>query len=90
MYGAYISEAFYEKTVPEQEQNYSVVFKVRNNENLNEDEMVEKIKDLAADLGVAENLVVTNDLYLMWTLDPGRRLLVPVWRLQLSWFCFQY
>ena len=37
MYGAYISEAFYENNVPEQEQNYNVVFKVKNDENLNED-----------------------------------------------------
>lgn len=72
MYGAYISEAFYESAVPEAEQNYSVVFKVKNDEGLNEEEMKEKIKSLAADLGVDENLVVINDMYLMWILDPGR------------------
>lgn len=70
-YGAYVSEAFYEQAVPVEEQNYNVVFKVKNDEDLNEDEMVDKIKNLAADLGVDENLVVTNDFYLMWTFDPG-------------------
>ena len=71
LYGAYISEAFYEKSIPEEERNYNVVFKVKNDEGLNEDEMKEKIKSLAADLGVDENFVVTNDSYLMWVLDPG-------------------
>ncbi|MDE5863066.1 MAG: FtsX-like permease family protein [Lachnospiraceae bacterium] len=71
LYGAYISEAFYEKSIPEEERNYNVIFKVKNDEGLNEDEMKEKIKRLAADLGVDENLVVTNNSYLIWVLDPG-------------------
>lgn len=71
MYGAYISEAFYENNVPEQEQNYNVVFKVKNDEGLNEDQMKEKIKSLAAELGIADDRVVINTAYLMWVLDPG-------------------
>lgn len=71
MYGAYISEAFYDNNVPEQEQNYNVVFKVKNDEGLNEDEMEEKIKSLAAELGIADDRVVINSAYLMWILDPG-------------------
>lgn len=70
-YGAYISEAFYDNNVPEQEQRYNVVFKVKNDENLNEDEMEKKIKSLAEEIGVADDRVVVNINYLMWVLDPG-------------------
>lgn len=70
-YGAYVSEAFYEDTVPEENRSYSVVFRVRGEEELNEDQMVEKIENLAEELGIDKTQVVINTAYLMWLLDPG-------------------
>lgn len=70
-YGAYVSEAFYENTVPEADRSYSVVFKVKGEEELNEDQMVEKIENLAEELGIDKTQVVINTAYLMWLLDPG-------------------
>lgn len=71
LYGAYVSEAFYEQAVPREDRSYSVCFQVRNEEELNEDGMEAKIKSLAADLGVEESRVSVNYGYLMWLLDPG-------------------
>lgn len=70
-YGAYVSEAFYENTVPEADRSYNVVFRVRGEEELNEDQMVEKIENLAEELGIDKTQVVINTAYLMWLLDPG-------------------
>lgn len=70
-YGAYVSEAFYENTVPEENRSYNVVFRVRGEEELNEDQMVEKIENLAEELGIDKTQVVINTAYLMWLLDPG-------------------
>ena len=53
-YGAYVSEAFYENTVPEENRSYNVVFRVRGEEELNEDQMVEKIENLAEKLGIGK------------------------------------
>lgn len=70
-YGAYVSETFYENTVPEENRSYNVVFQVRGEEELNEDQMVEKIENLAEELGIDKTQVVINTAYLMWLLDPG-------------------
>lgn len=70
-YGAYVSEAFYENTVPEEDRSYSVVFRVKGEEELNEDQMKEKIENLAGELGLDKTQVVINIAYLMWLLDPG-------------------
>lgn len=70
-YGAYISETFYEKSVTEEDRSYTVCFKVKGAEDLNEDEMEEKIYRLAGELGVEKQQVVINTGYLMWLLDPG-------------------
>ncbi|MDE6434384.1 MAG: ABC transporter permease [Lachnospiraceae bacterium] len=71
VYGAYVSESFFEDTVPETDRSYNVVFKVKDGEELNEDQMQEKIEDLASELGLDKTQVVVNNAYLMWLLDPG-------------------
>lgn len=71
VYGAYVSESFFEDTVPEADRSYNVVFKVKDGEELNEDQMQEKIEDLASELGLDKTQVVINNAYLMWLLDPG-------------------
>ena len=71
VYGAYISEAFFENRVPKADRSYNVVFKVKGEEELNEDQMQEKIENLAEELGLAKTQVVINTAYLMWLLDPG-------------------
>lgn len=70
-YGAYVSETFYENTVPEADRSYNVVFRVKGEEELNEDQMKEKIENLAGELGLDKTQVVINTAYLMWLLDPG-------------------
>lgn len=71
VYGAYVSESFFEDTVPEADRSYNVVFKVKDGEELNEDQMQEKIENLASELGLDKTQVVINNAYLMWLLDPG-------------------
>lgn len=71
VYGAYVSEAFFENAVLEEDRSYNVVFKVKGAEELNEDQMKEKIENLAEELGLAKTQVVINTAYLMWLLDPG-------------------
>lgn len=71
VYGAYVSEAFFENAVLEEDRSYNVVFKVKGAEELNEDQMQEKIENLAEELGLAKTQVVINTAYLMWLLDPG-------------------
>lgn len=69
-YGAYVSEDFYGTEVSEKEQNYSVVFKVKNEENLDIAGMQEKIESLAVDLGVEKKQVIINKNYLFGILEP--------------------
>ncbi|MCI9435550.1 MAG: ABC transporter permease [Bacilli bacterium] len=69
-YGAYVSEDFYGTEVPEKEQNYSVVFKVKNEENLDIAGMQEKIENLAVNLGVEKKQVIINRNYLFGILEP--------------------
>lgn len=69
-YGAYVSEDFYGTEVPEKEQNYSVVFKVKNEENLDIAGMQEKIENLAVNLGVEKKQVIINKNYLFGILEP--------------------
>ncbi len=71
VYGAYVSEAFFENAVLEEDRSYNVVFKVKGEEELNEDQMKEKIEHLAEELGLDKTQVVINRGYLMWLLDPG-------------------
>lgn len=71
VYGAYVSEAFFENAVLEEDRSYNVVFKVKGAEELNEDQMKEKIENLAEELGLDKTQVVINTAYLMWLLDPG-------------------
>lgn len=71
VYGAYVSEAFFENAVLEEDRSYNVVFKVKGAEELNEDQMQEKIENLAEELGLTKTQVVINTAYLMWLLDPG-------------------
>lgn len=71
VYGAYVSEAFFENAVLEEDRSYNVVFKVKGAEELNEDQMAEKIENLAEELGLDKTQVVINTAYLMWLLDPG-------------------
>ena len=70
-YGAYVAKAFYEKAVPEDERSYSVCFKVKGEEELNENEMEAKIYSLAEELGISKQQVVINSSYIIWLLDPG-------------------
>ena len=57
--------------MPEEDRSYSVVFRVKGEEELNEDQMKEKIENLAGELGLDKTQVVINTAYLMWLLDPG-------------------
>lgn len=70
-YGAMVSQEFYEKNVPQSQQRYTVCFKVKGADKLNEYQMEEKIYDLAEELGIEKNHVAVNNGYLLWTLDPG-------------------
>ncbi len=70
-YGAYVSEAFYESEVPETDRSFTVCFKVKGAEELNEAQMGEKIYSLAESFGVKKQQVIINSAYLMWLFDPG-------------------
>ncbi len=70
-YSAYVSEDFLTVNIPDERKRHTFVgFQVTNEEQLNADEMKQKIYSLADDLGIRENQVSVNRMYLTWALDP--------------------
>ena len=69
-YGAYVSEAFVKSRIPSKEQDVLLAFQIANEEKLNSDGMEEKIKELAASIGISEQQVFINDNYLLFSLPP--------------------
>lgn len=70
-YGGQISGALAEKMIPEQDRLYNAVIRVTGEEELNYDEITQKIEDLAHDIGAGENDVSLNKEYLSTATDPG-------------------
>lgn len=70
-YTAYISEAFVAKHIPNPDsRSVYMGFQVSNVEGYNSAGMEEKIKSLAAELGIRDNQVQINQDYLQWELNP--------------------
>ena len=57
--------------IPEQDRMYNAVIRVTGEEELNYDEITQKIEDLAHDIGAGENDVSLNKEYLSTATDPG-------------------
>lgn len=70
-YGGQISGALADEMIPEQERMYNAVIRVTGEEELNYDEITQKINDLARDIGAGENDVSLNKEYLSTATDPG-------------------
>lgn len=70
-YGGQISGALADEMIPEQDRMYNAVIRVTGEEELNYDEITQKINDLARDIGAGENDVSLNKEYLSTATDPG-------------------
>lgn len=70
-YGGQISGALADEMIPEQDRMYNAVIRVTGEEELNYDEITQKIEDLAHDIGAGENDVSLNKEYLSTATDPG-------------------
>lgn len=70
-YGGQISGALADEMIPEQDRLYNAVIRVTGEEELNYDEITQKINDLARDIGAGENDVSLNKEYLSTATDPG-------------------
>ncbi len=76
-YLAYVSNQFMEKYLPdEQMRREMMLFQVRNEDNKNEAQMKEFIMSIAEDLGLEEKQVNVNNMYLLYSLDPGTEILI--------------
>lgn len=70
-YRGIVSEEFYNNTIPKEHQLPSVIFKTQGEESLNNDEITEKIKKLAGEVGIKGKSISINTGYLRWATDPG-------------------
>ena len=70
-YGAYISEELLKSYIPEDKRSIIAEIRVYGENDLNYDEIIEKIDDVAADIGCAEKDIVYNKQYLITMTDPG-------------------
>ena len=70
VYSAAVSEAFVHEILPEGEREYRAMLRLYGEKDLNYDEMADKVNALAQDIGVEENNISLNDLYLYMMLGP--------------------
>ena len=77
-YSAAVSEAFVHEILPEDEREYRAMLRVYGEEDLNYDEMADKVNALAQDIGVAENSISLNDLYLYMVLGPDTERIMTI------------
>lgn len=70
-YGANISSALMDEYMPPQERSYRAAIRVYGEDYLNYDEMKERIRDAAEDIGYDTEKIDYNGQYLMTATDPG-------------------
>lgn len=74
-YGAQISEAWFDKYIPESERSFGCQLRVYGEQDLSYDEMEAKINALAADVGCSENNITLNKQYLGTATDPNSEMI---------------
>ena len=77
-YSAAVSEAFVHEILSEDEREYRAMIRVYGEEDLSHDEMADKVNALAQDIGVAENSISLNDLYLYMVLEPDTEMIITI------------
>lgn len=77
-YSAAVSEAFVHEILPEDEREYRAMLRVYGEEDLNYDEVADKVNALAKDIGVEENNISLNDLYLYMVLGPDTEMIITI------------
>ena len=77
-YSAAVSEAFVHEILPEDEREYRAMLRVYGEEDLSYDAMADKVNVLAQDIGVAENSISLNDLYLYMVLGPDTEMIITI------------
>lgn len=70
-FGAVISPALADEYLAGQTREYQVNVRVTGQDSLNYDQIQERIKALAADIGLPESSVTINSQYLFYMTDPG-------------------
>lgn len=75
-YGGYVSEEFMKSAIPQESRSYSSYVKLTDGLGLNADDMKAKIKEMGKNAGLEDRNIITNNVYIMWTTDPGVETLV--------------
>lgn len=70
-YTAYVSKAFFQERIPEEERSFTVYFRLNSSQDINYDNAQEKLEELAEVCGIEKRNVSKNSMYLLFSLDPG-------------------
>ncbi|WP_113675351.1 ABC transporter permease [Vallitalea guaymasensis] len=70
-YQSLVSEDFYNSSISDENKSCNVIFNVLGIDELNYEQMQDKIKSLAETLGIDDNSVIINKGYLMWMTNPS-------------------
>ncbi len=72
----YISQEFYESLYPEEMRFYGVTFQFSESVKVNGDNCEETIIELGERCGIAKKNISPNEMYLMWSYNPGSETVV--------------
>ena len=67
-YTAYVSEAFFQERIPEEERSFTVYFLLNSSQDINYDNAQEKLEELAEVCGIEKRNVSKNSMYLLFSL----------------------
>ena len=70
-YVAFGSQEFYDEHVAENDRQYNIYFTLNDSANVSMNNIDSVIKQIAAACGFEEKIVIVNDLYLQWVLQPS-------------------
>lgn len=74
-YGASVSEALVREYLTEEQRSFSALLRVNGEDRLNYDQIKDRIKGAAADIGCKESDLDFNNEYLFAMTDPGREII---------------
>lgn len=75
-YNAFVSEEFYEKYARDYEDDFSVLFNMTEDMNLDFENAEDILKEYVASLGLRESQVSVNSMYILLVLNPGKEVLL--------------
>lgn len=75
MYGATVSEELLRRYIPDQERRYNAVVRIQGEQDLNYDQIEQKLYQIGSDIGVKKDDINLNKEYLVVMTDPGLEIL---------------